>query len=432
MLKPILPRVLIAAAVGWGAGRAWAADLPDSPNVQKVVIPFDFVSRWDHGRYGQMVAESIWKKLDRQKGFIIPESIEDVRELCSANNIRITPETPLEQVGQIVRKDFDAQIGIWGSVERAPGTDGEIYDLTIRCVDFSAPGPKIIYEKTNVRTNSVSEIPHRYVQEMLDRLYDRQPAALPPPDPAAEQRWAIGPNLVVGDFEEAVRGVPKGWEARAGQKREPLGNLVKWVLEQGGSSNHVIRFEFPQAVGDNEGVMYYSDPFPIQDGARYRFQCRWRSSGPNAKVFIKCYDQIPTEYREEARLGGSASSADPVTGSLNAPGAPREVYRSQHNLTGPKNTWNVHTQDFTPRHTRYSPQYGRVMLYAYLGGGVVEFDDIVVKQIAPAESQNLAREPRHSLGTKVTIRQMQENQRRGREAQQRLRHRKPAGKKDEG
>jgi len=29
----------------------------------KVVIPFDFQSQFDNGRYGQMVGEMIWKKL---------------------------------------------------------------------------------------------------------------------------------------------------------------------------------------------------------------------------------------------------------------------------------------------------------------------------------------------------------------------------------
>ncbi len=223
-----------------------------------------------------------------------------------------------------MRKDFDAQIGIWGSVERAPGTDGEIYDLTIRCVDFSEPEPKVIYEKTNVRTNSVSEIPHLYVKEMLDKLYDRQPGGPPSVDPGAEERWKTGPNLVVGDFEKGARGVPKGWEPVAGQKREPLGNLVKWTTEAGNSQNHVIRFTFPASVGDDTGVLYYSDWFPVQEAATYRFQCRWRSNGPAVKVFIKCYDEMSSEYRQEKITAASADRPDPVTGSLNSSGsAPR-------------------------------------------------------------------------------------------------------------
>jgi hypothetical protein len=37
---------------------------------EKVVIPFPFVSKFDGGRYGKMVADSIWKKLSRQGGFV--------------------------------------------------------------------------------------------------------------------------------------------------------------------------------------------------------------------------------------------------------------------------------------------------------------------------------------------------------------------------
>ncbi len=422
-------RVLaVLLALSW-LGRSIAADPPGSAEVRKVVIPFDFVSKWDDGRYGQMVGELIWKRLDRQKGFLIPESIQDIRDLCAANGVRITPETPLEKVGEVVRKDFEAQIGIWGSVERAPGTDGEIYDLVIRCVDFSGPEPKVIYEKTGVRTNSVSEIPHLYVKEMLDKLYDRRPGEPPAVDPRIEERWKTGRSLVVGDFETAVRGVPKGWESRAGQQREPLGNLVKWVPEGGSSQNHVIRFTFPASVGDNEGVMYYSDEFPVEDGAMYRFQCRWRTTGPTVKVFIKCYDQMTSEYRREPGRAASESAPDPVTGSLNSPGQRREVYRSQQNLKGPKNAWNTHTQDFTPKHTKYSPKSGRVMLYAYLGGGSVEFDDIVLKQVAAPPSLNIVKDGRHSSASKVTLKEMEENERRGKESREAIRKEEEARKK---
>ncbi len=118
----------------------------------------------------------------------------------------------------------------------------------------------------------------------------------------------VKPGL--GDFESGARGVPKGWEAVAGQKREPLGSLVQWIAEAGNPANHVIRFTFPASVGDNEGVMYYSDWFPVQAGATYRFQCRWRSNGPAVKVFIKCYDEMATDYRS---AGPSETAASPTT-----------------------------------------------------------------------------------------------------------------------
>ena len=417
--------VMILAGI---AGPVAAAESARSANApKKVVVPFDFVSRFDGGRYGQMLSDSIWKKLEKLGDFVIPESMQDIRDLCETNHLRITPDTPLETVGRAVRNDFDAQIGIWGSIERAPGSEGETYDLAIRCVDFSGPQPRVIYEKTGVRTNSVSEVPHVYVHEMLEKLSGR---TIPLPrtervyatSAAAQQRWKTGPNLVAGgDFETAARGVPKGWEPRAGQLREPLGNLVQWVPEAANPQNHLIRFSFPQVVGDNEGVMYYSNEFPVEDGATYRFQCRWRSDGPAVKVFIKCYDETQTVYRGEARPLG-LEAGDPAAGSRNVPGGRerRDVFRSQQNLYGPKNTWNTQTEDFVPKHPQYSPKWGRVMLYAYLGTGNVEFDDVIVKQVVPPASLNLAKDKRHSAATKVTLKEMEENVRRGQEARERV------------
>jgi hypothetical protein len=193
---------------------------------------------------------------------------------------------------------------------------------------------------------------------------------------------------------------------------------VKWTSEAGGDSQHgenkFIRFAFPSEVGDNEGVMYYSDYFPIEEGATYRFQCRFRSDGPSAKVFLKCYDDTNTDYR-----GDSAESTQR-----------REVYRSQMNLKGPKNAWNTHTEDFTPRHTKYAPKWGRVMLYAYLGAGQVDFDDVVVKKIAIPSNAGAPKEPRHSSASKVTAKEMEENQHRSHKATEKEKHKSVAPEAD--
>ena len=95
----------------------------------------------------------------------------------------------------------------------------------------------------------------------------------------------------------------------------------------------------------------------------------------------------------------------------------REVYRSQQNLKGPLRAWNTQTEDFTPKHVKYSPKWGRVMLYAYVTAGVVEFDDVVVKKIVPAVTSP-AKVRRHSMETNVTIKEMEENERRSREAKE--------------
>ncbi len=70
-----------------------------------------------------------------------------------------------------------------GKRRTGAGAEGEIYDLVLKCVDFSAkPKPKVIYQ-AKARTKSVSEIPHLYVKEMLDALVGKKPggpAGTPP------------------------------------------------------------------------------------------------------------------------------------------------------------------------------------------------------------------------------------------------------------
>ncbi|MCL4193020.1 MAG: hypothetical protein KJZ87_14895 [Thermoguttaceae bacterium] len=386
-----------------GENEMAAAEVADELSGEKVVIPFDFVSNFDKGDYGSRIGDLVWKKIDRDGGFIVPGSMVEVREFCETNKIKIGPETPLEEVAKVVRNNFQAQIAIWGQVERAPGHQWEVYDLAVKCADFSGTQPEMIYEVSGVRTESVSEIPHKYLKEMFDKLYERSPAGPAGPDPIAEKNWLEGPNLVVGgDFESGANGVPAGWESRGGHYREPLGNQVAWGTESGNYSNKVIRFTFPASVGDSEGVPYYSGWFPIEAGATYRFQCRYRTNGPSPKVFIKCYDEMGSEYSTAPTPSGPGG--EPQSGQW------RECYRSQMNLKGDKNQWHVHTEDFTPRHTKYTPKRGRVMLYAYLGGGVVEWDDVVLKQIVPASPGESKRVRRHSMESTVTIEEMESNE----------------------
>ncbi len=408
---PLGMAAILCASAGSAVGAA------GSEKSEKVVIPFDFVSKFDNGRYGRMVGDMIWKKLDTQGGFVIPETMLDVRDTCTAAAMQPGPDVSLKTMKTFVEEDFGGQIGIWGSVERAPGHEWEVYDLPIRCVDFSAgPTPKVVYQ-CNARTKSVSEIPHLYVKQMLDALYGRRPGEPPPQDPLVEKNWAENPHLVDGDFQKGSGGVlqgsvPQGWEPDGAQPREPLGKKVRWIPEAGNPANRVIRFTLDKETGDTYGVMYYSEPFPVDEGAVYRFQCRWRSNGPKVKVFIKCYDEVGTTYGRESTP--ATSDASPGSSAPLPRGELREVYRSQQDLKGPTKVWNIQTEDFTPKHTKYTPRWGRVMLYAYLGAGVVEFDDVVLKQIVPASSGAERKQQRHSLESGVTLKEMEENERRGR------------------
>lgn len=341
----------------------WAASDKQEKTTQKVVIPFDFESKFDDGRYGKMIGDMLWKKLEKQGGFVIPETMQDVRDGCERTATRPNPDTPLKKMKEIVVTGQAGDIGIWGKVERVAGFEEDVYDLWITVADFTVDPPKVIYELKKGRTKTVSEIPHVYVKEALDKLYGRQP---PPPvaaDPKQEERWAKGPNLVEnGDFEKGTK-APTAWD--------PLPKHVSWVKEQE-SGSKIIRFTIPPDVAESSGVLYYSAFFPVEMGATYRFQCRYKTSGTAVKVFVKCYAELPTKFSKD---GKSAQYER------------REVYRSQQNLKGGANAWNTQTEDFTPVHSKYTPRWGKVMLYGYYPAGTVEWDDVIVKQIAPPPSQ---------------------------------------------
>jgi hypothetical protein len=151
-------------------------------------------------------------------------------------------------------------------------------------ISSASSEPKVIYEIKATKT--VSEIPHVYVKQMLDALYQRKPGSrrrCEPPRPKRTGRtirtWS---RAAISRARPAA--CPKAGPV-AGQQREPLGGLVRWTAETANLKNHLIRFTFDANVGDNEGVMYYSQPFPVEALAKYRFQCRWRTNGPAVKVF---------------------------------------------------------------------------------------------------------------------------------------------------
>jgi len=320
----------------------------------KVVIPFDFQSRFDNGRYGQMVGDMIWKKLEREGKFVIPETMIDVRDVCERIKFHPGYETSTDQVRKVLIDEFGGDIAIWGSVERVPPHDRDVYDLGIQVVDFSGSQPVVIYDGKH-QTKSVSEIPHLYVAEMIMKLHGQKPKAPPPPDPAAERRWKEGPSLLTNGSFDKSGSTPEGWDP-----------LPKYASIAETDGNRYLKMSFPKNIAASTGVLYYSEYFPVEAGATYRFSCRYRTTGSKAKVFIKCYDFFENRSRVK-----------------NMPDQWREVYRSQQEMKGGSGKWNEHVEDFTPKHSKYTPQRGRVMLYAYWPAGTVEWDDVVLKQIQP-------------------------------------------------
>jgi hypothetical protein len=333
-----------------------------------VVIPLDFASTFDDGQVGRTLGELFWSKLRRQGGWVLPESMTDVRE--AAARAKITPDaaTPPAKLKAFVRDDQAGDLAIWGRIDRVEGTALDEYEVEIVAADFRTDPPTELIRK-KARTRTVSEIPHEIVPEVLVALSGGR--AVPGTKVATVHDGPLprldAPNLVRGDFEtpRPGRGAigPMGWD--------PLTALITWPVDPDADPpSKIIRFTIPRAVAESSGVLYYSDPFPVREGATYRFRCRWRSTAPAVKVFIKAYDHLdPQGYR-------------------GAEAAVREVYRSQQNLAGAPNEWHEHAQDFTPKHGRFTPRTARVMLYAYYPPGVVEWDDVSVQLIRAAPGKD--------------------------------------------
>jgi len=121
-------RCLIALAAAFTAllAAAAVAQPPASDPPKKVVIPFDFESKFDNGEYGQAIGELLWAKLHRQGGFVIPESMQDVRDWCQRTHMIPGPETTLEKMKEVVAKEQAGDIGIWGKIERVQGFETDV------------------------------------------------------------------------------------------------------------------------------------------------------------------------------------------------------------------------------------------------------------------------------------------------------------------
>jgi|GEM_PF-6060564 hypothetical protein len=192
---------------------------------------------------------------------------------------------------------------------------------------------------------------------------------------AAEKRWKEGKNLVTnGDFEVGQK-TPAGWDE--------LKEHMSWVLDPDGKSQKCVKFDMPEDVAATTGMLLYSQPFAVEEGATYRIRWRFKTLAPAVKLFIKGYDEFPKEVGFE--------------------GQDREVWRSRKDPQfGPRVAKNDYTQgewteyghDFVPfvsgktdpatgRLVRSpkQPRYVKLMLYAYWPKGVVYWDDIVVKKI---------------------------------------------------
>ncbi len=277
------PLTEVIKTAGETAGEM-AAALPavraDSSGREKVVIPFDFVSEFDNGRYGGMIGEMIVAKI-RKEGRLATPMRSRSRHLRE-NQIKITPQTPIEEIGRVLatvrRADRDL-----GELRKGAGQEWDVSDLTINAPTF----PRVRSRRSSMRKRTSHanghEIPHLYVKEMLDALHAARLASrrrrMPLPSRIGEQ-----PDLVEGgDFEKALVGPRWAGKTAAARRRgggggaPSAGRAVDCRVRQSGQPGDPLHLRPGRRRWIRGDVLQQT--LPDRRGAKYRFQCRYRSTG---------------------------------------------------------------------------------------------------------------------------------------------------------
>ena len=227
-----------------------------------------------------MMGDMIWKKLSREGGFIMPESMLDVRDYCTSHELHPSPEMDLAKMKKIVAGRFRRADRHLGERRAGAGRGGGNLRPGDQVRRFFGPAAS----EGDLRSQGADQLGERNSapvrQAHVRRPVRARAGGRRGPDPVAEENWKKNPNLVAGDFEHGSRRRAQG--LGQGRPASSASRLAGWsagwpkkAIPQQGHPLHAR-----QDVAENEGVMYYSDYFPWSKGRKYRFQCRWRVERP--------------------------------------------------------------------------------------------------------------------------------------------------------
>jgi len=257
---------------------------------------------------------------------------------------------------------------IWGELN---GDD--VLSLKLKMLDLRQPSAKAteidktISEPTQLRfavenvlqsISGMKEFEHPSEQAVND-------------DPAAAALWKANPNLLgEGNFADASKWtVLYRGEVYPPPISDALPEMDKVAIQRlpvekpGEAGRNVLAMRLSEGAAQSNGMACISEVFAIKPNRRYRISFRYKSDGPTLHVFVKGYYTGPG-----------------ITGQP----TPIEDYRRQVPPSGPTNgKWATIVDDMNPQNVNHPVETLRVDLYAYVSGGLVMFDDVVVKEIGP-------------------------------------------------
>jgi hypothetical protein len=333
-----------------------------------MVVVFDFVSKYDHNRFGAFVAKNVWAKLDRSKRCVLIEREDLVEIVEDAKFVAKFDDKPAD-IMKFAKARFSAAHAIWGTVEEVD-TKGPVSERRLK---ISARSASAKDDGVKLGLDFSVTVPNQRAVQLATKEIVRKFFDLAKPEPdvgaAEERRWKTATNLAKNGGFEAGKGHPEFWEPLSNDPKHYQHQSVSWIVSPEGKGK-CIKFKLNKAIAATYGVAYYGDPIDIRDGQIYRISIRVRSDGPTVKIFMKHYKLLPPGPNEKK-------------------GQWRETRRAPMNCVfEKKGKWQTYVRDFRPhRDDKHDPTITRVELYAYHPAGTVYFDDVIVKKIKDREKK---------------------------------------------
>lgn len=328
------------------SAKVWSEDnKPTSPKPKVAILPFGgsapAVER-------ERAALSFRLKLDRA-GVYDPIDGPTMAELVGEKSIDLS--TTADDVRKIVATESPT-ILIWGSL-----TD----ELKVNILDLreKTPQPKIFSAPYKHPTDLRFAVEKAIESLGGGKSFEHPDEVAVHQDEKAEKLWKTNPNLLTdkqSTFDDFA-----DWRGILESAKYPLTvsdqdpDTDKIVIRKEGD-NQYLAMKLSRGVAESTGLACLGGIIKIEPKTRYRIQFRYKSDGPKLHVFIKGY----TTFKGEER----------------------EIYRRQVPPTaGTNGKWVTIVDELNPQQRTFNVEYLRIDFYAYLGAGLVCFDDVIIKAV---------------------------------------------------
>ncbi len=301
----------------------------------------------------------------------------DIDDAVSALQIPVRDEMPSAADVAKIAQTLGVERVITGKVDNRKVTlvlyqqDKQISTAT-GTIPTGKESPKLAYEKLltdllNLQFKHITEVECDHSDPETEKRFAQRPNLCPDPGFEIAGKTWDSKLATWGAVMRAERYPPPLISA---SEADALPEDRVAIVPNIAGDGHYLLMRMSKEIAESNGLACESTWIPVEQGAKYRFTVRYRSTGPRLRLFIKGFAVKGDQYGEKN---------DPEA-------VRREYYRFQVLPREQNKGWELIEADFNPgslKPTDPPIQWVRVDLFIYLHPGKVSFDDVVVKKISP-------------------------------------------------